>query len=259
MFPLLINTPYFSLPTFFTMVMVGILLCTYYLYRRAPHFGFSQVVMLDLGMVGAVTGILGAKLYHVFFEYKYHSYYLEDPWRILNATGFVSYGAYIGGLFGIYVYLKIRRQSILQIMDFVATAIPILVIFIRLGCIGAGCCWGKPTDFFIHFIYPVEYPLEGRPSGVPLHATQLYDLLSGIFWFGILNFLYPRKKFHGQIVLLLFMGYSLVRFFIEFLRADDDRGFWLGGMLSSAQVTGLIAIFVSAVLYAVFRRKYPVK
>lgn len=283
MFPFILNTKIYEMkvviPSFFFMVMLGVLATTFFLYYRAPKLGLSQVACLDFGIIGAIFGVLGARLYHVFFEnldLGYHvpliqrwfgtkpweiptlTYYAHDPMRILEfwRGGFVSYGAFIGGATAVIIYLKLRKLPILQYADFVSTAIPLMVIFIRLGCIGAGCCYGKPTDFFIHLIF--HHPQSDAGSkfpGMALHASQIYDMLNGFILLGFLNWRYPRKRFHGEIFLLLFMGYSFFRFWIEFLRGDLDRGVWLGGRLSSAQITGLMIIAITAVCYAFLRTR----
>lgn len=255
MFPFVFRYGGVVVPTFFTMVMLGVLATTFYLYFRAPKLGLSQVAALDFGIVGAITGILGARLFHVFFEawwfYRDNFGHFFEFWR----GGFVSWGAYIGGALGVLTYLKVRKLPVLPYADFVATAIPFMVIFIRLGCLGAGCCYGKPTSFPIHLIFPGPHVNGGPPVGVPLHATQIYDLFNGVFLLVFLNWLYPRRKFDGQVVLSLFMGYAFIRSLIEMLRGDADRGVYLDGVLSTAQITGTIVIVLCSILYVILRRR----
>lgn len=281
MFPFVLHYGSLVIPTFFTMVMLGVLLCTFYLYFRAPKLGFSQVAVLDLGIIGAISGIVGARIYHIVIEawlsnpliwspdkkawINMWDFYREDYWRIFEfwRGGFVSYGAYIFGTLAVILYLKYRKLPVLKYGDFVALAIPIIVIFVRIGCLGAGCCYGKPTDFFIHLVFPFHME-NGPPVGVPLHATQIYDLLNGVFLFVALNLFYKKRKFDGQILLLFFMGYSFIRGLIEFMRGDEDRGVYfkdalsIAGVpgLSSAQVTGLIVIAVCVVLYVILYSRH---
>lgn len=283
MFPFVVHSGALVIPTFFFMVMLGILAATFFLYHKAPKLGLSQVAALDFGMVGGIFGILGARLFHVFvedFDVGYRNslitawfdgnpaivktfwYYWHDPMRVLEfwRGGFVSYGAYIGGTIAVLTYLKLRKLSLLDYADFVALSIPLLVIFIRIGCLGAGCCYGKPTDFFIHLTFTNPSSDAGsRFPGVHLHATQLYDLLNGVFLFIYLNWLYPRRRFRGQVFLSFFILYSFFRGVIEFLRGDADRGLYLGGALSTAQITGLSFIVVGGILFFVLRRLTPIQ
>lgn len=256
MFPFIINQGEFVIPTFFFMVMVGVLVTTFYLYYRAPNMGFSQVAVLDLGIVGAIFGILGARLFHVFFEAFW--FYREDPWHIFEfwRGGFVSFGAYIGGTVAVLVYLKLRKLPILKYADFVALAVPFLIFFIRVGCLGAGCCYGKPTKFFLHLTFTnVASDAGSKFPGVPLHATQIYDMLNAVVLFFILHWRYYRKRFDGEIALLLFILYSFFRGIIEFFRGDRDRGLYFDDMVSTGQITGAILIVACVLWYWVLLRR----
>jgi len=260
MFPHIINQGDFVIPTFFFFVMVGVLVTTFYLYFRAPKLGFSQVVVLDVGIVGAIFGILGARIFHVFFEYFW--FYKEDPMRFFEfwRGGFVSFGAYIGGTAAVLIYLKYRKLNVLKYADFVATAIPFLILFIRIGCLGAGCCYGKPTDFFIHLVFD-HHPASDAGSkfpGIALHATQVYDMINAVIIFLTLQWRYTRKKFDGEIALLLFIMYSFIRGLIEFMRGDLDRGVYFDGLVSTGQFTGLVFISICVALYVYLLRKNKV-
>src|SRR5690606_37330290 len=94
----------------------------------------------------------------------------------------------------------------------------------RLGCLMAGCCYGRPTQvaWAITFTDPAAALNVGTPLNVPLHPTQLYESMAG---FAILLILlaierrgrqYPGRTF-WQFVLL----YAISRFIIEFFRGDD--------------------------------------
>ena len=90
MFPLLLNHPPVVIPTFFFMVMFGSLAAIFYIYFQAKKQGLSQIAILDGGMLGLVFGMIGARLFHVFFEAWW--FYKDDYWRILEVWrgGFVS-------------------------------------------------------------------------------------------------------------------------------------------------------------------------
>ncbi|MCP5463863.1 MAG: prolipoprotein diacylglyceryl transferase [Deltaproteobacteria bacterium] len=256
MFPFVIHQGDFIIPTFFFMVMVGVLILTFYLYFRAPKLGFSQVIVLDCGIIGAIFGILGARIFHVFFEALW--FYQEDWTRVFEfwRGGFVSFGAYIGGSLSVLLYLRLRKVNILAYADYIAMAVPILVMAIRVGCLGAGCCYGKPTDFFLHFVF--DHPSSDAGSkfpGVSLHATQLYDFLNGLFLLIFLHWRYARKKFDGEIFILLFGMYSFIRGMIEFLRGDRDRGLYFDGLISTGQITGFVLILICIAGYVYLWRK----
>lgn len=238
------------IPTFFFMVMVGSLAATFYAYWQAGKKNLSQVAILDIGMVGTLAGIMGARLFHVFVEAP--DYYWADPIRVFYfwQGGFVGYGAFFGILIGATVYLKIRKLPILQYWDLLALGCPLIILAVRLGCLGAGCCYGKPTDFFFHLTFTNPASDAGHDfPGIHLHATQVYDIINALFDFTVLYIVDKRKQFHGQITLLFLMIYAFNRFLIEFLRGDADRGVYLDGSISTSQITGLIILAVGSLAY----------
>ncbi len=250
MFPFLVNHGAIVIPTFSFMLMVASLAATFYAYFRAPGKGLSQVAVLDLGIIGTLAGIIGGRLFHVFVEeprfYWEHPSYVYQIWR----GGFVSYGAVIGITIAFYSYLKIKKLDIWNYGDLAALIIPILNFCVRIGCLGAGCCYGKPTDFFIHLTFTNRSSDAGyKFYGIPLHATQVYDMLvNGVLLFLILNWIDAHRKFKGQVIASFFIIYGFFRGMIEFLRGDLDRGVY-GGIISTAQITGIVSISFGIFLY----------
>ena len=250
MLPFIIHYKDIVIPTFFFMVMVGSLSATFYIYWQAGRKGMSQIAILDIGMLGTLAGIMGARLFHVFVEAP--AYYWEDPIRVFYfwQGGFVGYGAFFGILIGATIYLKLRKLPFLQYADLIALGCPLIIFAVRWGCLGAGCCYGTPTDFFIHLTFTNPSSDAGHDfPGVHLHATQFYDMLNACIDFAIIHWVDKRKKFHGQILLLFFMLYAAGRFMIEFLRGDADRGVYLDNSISTSQITGLIILAVGSLIY----------
>ena len=257
MYPVLFQYGEFIIPTFFTMVMLGALAATFFIYYKAPKVGLSQVTVLDIGMVGTLFGVLGGRLFHVFAEAFW--FYQEDWTRIFEfwRGGFVSYGAFILGSIAVVVYLLIRKQPLLKYLDLGGLSLPIVVFFIRVGCLGAGCCHGKPTDFFIHLVFNNPASTAGSLYlGVPLHATQIYSMINAALLFAFLNQRYKRRLFDGEIILLFFMIYPVLRGLVEILRGDLDRGVYFDGLLSTGQITGAVVfVFASLTYFYLFKKR----
>jgi len=248
MFPILLQTDWLVIPTFSFMLMVASLAATFYSYFQAPKKGLSQTIVLDMGIIGTIAGILGARIFHVLVEAP--AYYWEHPSYIyqIQRGGVVSYGGLILIGISLFVYLKIKKVNPYQYLDLMALGFPIVVFFVRIGCLGAGCCYGKPTDFFFHLIFHSGSAGQ-QYFGIPLHATQVYDMLNAVFLFFLMRFIDARKKFHGQVVWSFLIGYGVIRGVIEFLRGDVDRGVYLNGSISTAQVVGIVAILFGGMMY----------
>jgi phosphatidylglycerol:prolipoprotein diacylglycerol transferase len=63
-------------------------------------------------------------------------------------------------------------------------------------------------------------------ASLPVHPTQLYEsMLSGVL-FASLLFLLPRRRFRGEVFLAFVAGYGALRFLLETVRDDPERGFY---------------------------------
>jgi phosphatidylglycerol:prolipoprotein diacylglycerol transferase len=126
-----------------------------------------------------------------------------------------------------------------------------------MGCLMAGCCFGKPWESPFALSFPGNSPAsewqarhELLPSvfapSLPVHPTQIYEsLFSFAIAFVILFYLHERKKHDGQLFVMFVVAYAAMRFLVEFFRSDD-RGDFLG--LSTSQWLGLLLIGGALVL-----------
>jgi len=243
-------------PSFFFMLMIGALLGTFFAARIARKEGADPVAILDMGIIGIVCSVLGSRLFHILIEDP--GYYLEKPIRVFYfwQGGFVSIGAFTMSLLGWIVYLWRRRLDFWRYIDIATTCVPILVFFTRLGCLMVGCCYGKPTDFFIHLTFtdPASTAYYFHP-GVPLQATQVYFMLNALIMWGVIMLVYKHRRFYGQVLATFFLYYGITRFFIEFLRGDEDRGMWFNGQISTGQIA-MIFFFAAGVFVWLWRRSH---
>lgn len=113
----------------------------------------------------------------------------------------------------------------------------------RIGCLLAGCCFGRPTLFPIALVFD-DFACAARPIGVPLHATQLYES-AGAIVLGIALWWTPNKPVAGLRFAALLLGYGLLRAGLETLRFDY-RG-WVGGV-SAPTIASLLAAIAGLLL-----------
>ena len=118
----------------------------------------------------------------------------------------------------------------------------------RLGCFAAGCDYGKPTSSFLGVVFrnPLSHQVTGVPLNIPIHPAQVYESLATLVIFGILLWRIRRKAYDGEVFIIYIGLYALARFFIEFLRGDEDRGFVFNQLLSTSQFIAILAILAAA-------------
>ena len=135
--------------------------------------------------------------------------------------------------------------------DFLITALPLGHALGRIGCFLAGCCYGKPTTlpWGVVFTNP-DTLVPVQLQGVPLHPTQLYETACNLLLFFYLHKAYQKKHTAGSILIRYIIGYSAIRFIIEFFRGDYRGAFILG--LSPSQALAVCAVVLAAAVYALF-------
>jgi phosphatidylglycerol:prolipoprotein diacylglycerol transferase len=158
----------------------------------------------------------------------------------LNAAVFIVGGSvFYGGLLGGLLTAKIivlKKPHYEYLFDIATPAIPLFHCFGRIGCFLGGCCYGLESKFGVTF----RRSLAEEANGVNRFPVQLLEALICLLLFLILDYLRKKGFFKSHLIYLYLFFYSVVRFFIEFVRGDEYRGFFFG--LSTSQIVS-IAIF----------------
>jgi phosphatidylglycerol:prolipoprotein diacylglycerol transferase len=125
----------------------------------------------------------------------------------------------------------------------------------RMGCLLAGCCFGKPTSvaWAITFTDPAAAANVGTPLGIPLHPTQLYEAGAELLILGFLLLWERRGRgFPGRTFWSYMLLYGVSRFVIEFYRGDS-RGMVFDA-LSTSQFVSVILVPLSIVMLLLLSR-----
>jgi len=237
--------------------MVAALFATWVAIRFAKREGLSEVTILDLAITAIIASMIGARLFHVFVEAP--GYYWEKPVRVFYfwQGGFVSLGAFIATIGSWYVYLRAKKLNIAQYFDITANTAPVIIFFVRVGCFLNGCCYGKPTDGWPHVTYtnPASTACLMKYCHIPLHPTQAYFMLNAVAMFFVLLLARKWRKFYGEVGAVFLMYYGFSRFFIEFLRGDEDRGVYFGGAISTGQIVMILFFAAGLVMWRVCKKR----
>jgi len=144
-----------------------------------------------------------------------------------------------------------HRWPVLKTADAYAPGIAFGHSLGRLGCLAAGCCYGKPTNvkWGIVFTNPVAQKLTGTPLYVRLHPTQIYEWAAEFAIFLVLVWMYKRRTRYGQVAGTYLFLFGIARFVIEFWRGDPDRGSVLGGAITGTQLISIILVMLGGALW----------
>ncbi len=252
--PITIHTYGFLLAigVFAAIVMVGIL---------GKKENINREILFNFLFYTFLTGLIGAKLF-LFFEDI--GYFLKHPAEIkslLTSAG-VFYGGLIFGILFAAWYIRKHKLNFRQLGDIIAPSIALAHFFGRMGCFFAGCCWGREAE---GCSIAIKFTDARATTGVPLkemlYPTQLMEAILNLLNFILLFILYKKRKFTGQVFAIYIFNYSLIRFFVEYFRGDEGRGYIFGGMdqpfssLSVPQAISISGVLAAIILYRVFKKR----
>lgn len=224
----------FSIAFYGIIIGIGMLLGITLAARDAEKRGIGEDTIYDFALLGIVFGVIGARLYYVFFQWdNYRGNLLE----ILNlrAGGLAIYGGVIGGILSLMVYCRRKKQNFLNLADSLILGVLVGQILGRWGNFFNAEAFGRYTDslFAMQLRRDIVNPIMinaallqhlVRVNGVDyiqVHPTFLYESVWNLCLLLFLLRYRAKKRFTGEIFFLYLGGYGLGRVWIEGLRTDS--------------------------------------
>ena len=250
MYPVLLQLGPLTIHTYGFMVALGFISVVAVLRRLAPREGMNGDTVADLVFWCLLVGMLGARVLYFITQPEILA---RDPLAFFKLWegGLVFFGGPLLAIPFLVFYTKKKGLPIWLTLDLMAVGTALAHMFGRLGCFGAGCCYGKLIEsiFGVKFYSPL---VDQAFRGIPLHPTQLYEATSVFILFLGLVWVLRNRKFDGQAALTYLIAYPVIRAIIEEFRGDLDRGTVLGGMLSTSQGISIL-VLVAAVGTWIYR------
>lgn len=234
-----------ELPTYGTIILVAYIIGVFLMMHRAKVYNIEKYEFPLASLLALVGLIVGAKVVYVISiipDYIAHWDIVKEnvPFAIYNAlSGFVFYGGLIGVLIMVYFYCVQRELKFLEFTNVVAPVIPFIHGLGRIGCLMGGCCYGIEYDGPFSITFP-DNEFVSQLSSVPRFPVQILEFLINMIIFVILYQLAKKPRKPGFMLGLYLITYAIVRFSLEFLRGDVERGFFFG--VSTSQWISLILI-----------------
>ncbi len=251
MFPEIKFSDTISIPTYIFYLSVLFCFLIFYVYRRAQKHGDSIAQALDLGLIMMISGFVGARLLHVFYELP--AYYQEDWSRVFRIWegGFVFYGGFLLAFAACTFYVWRKRISFSHWADFYAPVLALGYGLGRISCFLAGCCYGRSCEMPWAVTFPWDLQQVAR------HPVQMYSVLWELFVFALLLVFEKKEHFKRQPGFLFWMWmalHSLGRLMMEFYR-EDFRGESFAGLSISTWISFAL---LAAALVGMFRARTSV-
>jgi phosphatidylglycerol:prolipoprotein diacylglycerol transferase len=240
MHPILFEIGGFPVYTYGLLLAAAYLLGLQFAIMRARSRGLDQSRVMDLGIWIIVSALVGAKAMLVVVERDRFGWSWTDLVNLFRSAG-VFYGGLIAAVVVALIYLKRHRMPVWTVTDVFAPGIALGHVIGRLGCLLAGCCFGRAAPglpWAITFHSEFAQQNVGTPLGQPLHPTQLYEAGAEFLILGVLLMTERRgRPFPGRTFWLYMLLYAVSRFIIEMFRGDI-RGTVLG--FSTSQFISLV-------------------
>lgn len=227
------------------IITLGIILAFSYCAWRAKQAAIIFDDLLDMTIFAVIFGIIGARLYYVLTSLdEYKSFYkMIAIWE----GGLAIYGGLIAGGLTVFLVCKYKKISFMKVADSAAPGVMIAQALGRWGNFFNGEAYGEellegsPLYFLRMGLVP---NIESSTRMHYFHPTFLYESLWNIIGFVIINLIYKKKKFDGQIFYMYVAWYGFGRMLIEGLRTDS---LYVGAFRIS-QVVGFICFVVGTLL-----------
>lgn len=239
----------FPIRAYGLILSLSIILATGVAYFLAKQDGRWHNHIVDIGIYSGIAGIVGARLWDVFFfDWAYYSHHLSEIFYVWQG-GMAIQGGIVFGVGAGIIYAKRHKIDILSLADIVAPAIILGQAIGRCANLLNGDAFGAPTGGNFGIIYP-ETTLAYHTYGAqPLWPAEVWEGQIDFVIFALLLIFraFPHAK--GQAFSLYIMLYSLARFGLEFLRGDYATPVFLS--FTSAQTTSLVA-FILALIFFIY-------
>ena len=180
----------------------------------------NEFACLLFALLLTACGIAGARTLYILEN-------LENWQSALSGNGV----SFFGSIYLIPLLMplvgRLLKMNTKETLDLCAPCVAIMIGCIRIGCLLSGCCGGWVVYIGdIYFAWP----------------TQIMESIGDFLIFLWLAKLHKQEKHQGQLYPLLMIGYSVLRFMIEFLRYSPEK--WL--IFSAGHGFAIIAIAIAA-------------
>jgi phosphatidylglycerol:prolipoprotein diacylglycerol transferase len=229
-----------------------------WLARRA---GEDPDILGNGMIIVAIAALIGGRAYHVIDQW---ALYRDDPIKIFLPpySGLGVYGGIATGAIAAFLYARYKGVPFLRWADIVAPGLFVMQAVARWGnffnqeLYGSPTTlpWGIPIDCAHRIVGATfDYSCDVLPETTRFHPLFLYESLSGILGAIVLVWLgfHARKRLRpGDLLLLFFVWYGVVRFILETFR----EGNWTFFGVPTAQIVSMLFVIPSLIILGLRHR-----
>ncbi len=190
---------------------------------RLVHYDEDDAYTLAL--VGVPSGIIGARLMFVAEQWGYYSQHLLDIAAIAEG-GISVWGAVLGGVLGSLLFALWRHYPIRRGLDIAGAGLILGMAIGRVGDLINGEHLGRATSlpWAVIYTHPLSPAFAHSLTVGPHQPATTYEMLADLVILGVVIWLArgPLLRKPGIPFFVFLMSYSVMRFFVTYLRVDSS-------------------------------------
>lgn len=234
------------------LIAAGFLLALLFAFRNFKEFGLDGDRALDVVMIAAIMGVIGARLYYVAFRWEE---FAGNLGAILNTRGggLAFYGAVLGGILGAVLGCRWRGVKLLPFFDIgsagllIGQAIGRWGNFVNQEAFGTNTDlpWGMTSKTVAYYIasHTSQFMGAEMDPAKPVHPTFFYESLWLAIGFLIFELAMKKRRYDGQMFLFYIGWNGFGRMWIEGLRTDS----LMLGSLRVSQALGAVLVLAAVI------------
>ncbi len=241
MFPILFSVGNINIHSYGFMIAIAFIVGIFISMQFGRKVNIKPEIILDLAIYVMIGAIVGSRAMYVIGQWdKYKDNIIEIFMVQQGGLAFLGGFALVVGI--IALYAKLKQIPMLRLLDVLAPGAALGYAIARVGCFLNGCCFGVPAGVpwaikfvpgsLAHFHYP----------GLAVHPTQLYALAAMALVFIVMTFIWPKRKYDGQVFFWWLILYSVYRFVVEIYRYCPDDLIYFG--LKPGQIIAIIMLVI---------------
>lgn len=255
------------------IVGLSIVIGSQLIEKQLQKRNFSVDLFYKLGFFVLFFAVIGARAWHVATDFHLYTDNLLSALYIWRG-GLSIFGGVLGGIVGLYcglfilsstrlLSLKKKQFTAAFLLDSAVFGLPVGQAIGRVANYLNQELYGVPSDGFFKIYIDEAHRLPGYEHVAYYHPLFLYELLATGGFAGVLYWLASRdertqKKLlpelgTGKLFVVYVLFYSIVRFFLDFLRID--KTFFGESFLGINQVFLLVVILGCSFLLLVGRKQ----
>ena len=247
MHPDLFTVNNFTIHSYNFFIALGLLFGSILFLYETKRRGHSFWTGMDIYLWAVVGTFVGGKFIYLLLDYKKLLQIFSSPEIILSSSS-TMLGALLGALFAVTIYCRRKGLDPWLWSDFYAPSIPLAQMFARIGCFCAGCCYGLPTKLPIGIIFTES---NIAPHNIPLHPTQIYQMVFNFLIFLFLFFRRDRASFRGELILTYIFLYTIARNTVNIFRDYTHITGPFGTIPPSTIISAVVTVFAVFFYYKI--------